>query len=49
MSDSSSYSLGYTENEALRLARQAAHLEDLTADVLRRAGIGSGMQVLDLG
>jgi hypothetical protein len=39
MSDSSSYPLGYTENEARRLAGQAAHFEDLTADVFKRAGI----------
>ena len=49
MSESCSYPLGYSEDEARRLASQAAFLEDLTADVLRRAGIGSGMEVLDLG
>jgi ubiquinone/menaquinone biosynthesis C-methylase UbiE len=49
MSGSSNYPLGYTENEALRLAHQAAYLEDLTEDAFRRAGIGSGMHVLDLG
>ena len=49
MSESCSYALGYSEDEARRLASQAAFLEDLTADVLRRAGIGSGMEVLDLG
>jgi protein-L-isoaspartate O-methyltransferase len=49
MSESCSYPLGYSEDEACRLASQAAFLEDLTADVLRRAGIGSGMEVLDLG
>jgi 2-polyprenyl-3-methyl-5-hydroxy-6-metoxy-1,4-benzoquinol methylase len=49
MSDSGSYPLGYSEDEADRLASQGAFLEDLTADVLRRAGIGSGMVVLDLG
>ena len=48
MSESRSYPLGYTEDEARRLARQAAFYEDLTADVLRRAGIGSGMEVVDL-
>jgi cyclopropane fatty-acyl-phospholipid synthase-like methyltransferase len=45
----SSYPLGYTEDEARRLAAQAVFFEDLTRDVLRRAGIGLGMQVLDLG
>jgi 2-polyprenyl-3-methyl-5-hydroxy-6-metoxy-1,4-benzoquinol methylase len=49
MSESNSYPLGYSEDEARRLASQAAFFEDLTADVLRRAGIGSGMEVLDLG
>jgi SAM-dependent methyltransferase len=49
MGESSSYPLGYTEGEACRLTSQAAFLEDLTEDVLRRAGIGSGMHVLDLG
>jgi 2-polyprenyl-3-methyl-5-hydroxy-6-metoxy-1,4-benzoquinol methylase len=49
MSDSGSYPLGYSEDEADRLASQGAFLEDLTADVLRRAAIGSGMVVLDLG
>jgi cyclopropane fatty-acyl-phospholipid synthase-like methyltransferase len=45
----SRYALGYSEDEAHRLTRQAAFFEDLTADVLRRAGIGPGMHVLDLG
>jgi 2-polyprenyl-3-methyl-5-hydroxy-6-metoxy-1,4-benzoquinol methylase len=49
MSESDSYPLGYSEGEAGRLANQGAFLEDLTADVLRRAGIESGMEVLDLG
>lgn len=46
---SSNYPLGYTEDEARRLAQQAALFDDLTEDVLRRAGIGAGMHVLDLG
>jgi ubiquinone/menaquinone biosynthesis C-methylase UbiE len=46
---SSGYPLGYTEDEARRLAAQAAFFEDLTGDVFRRAGIGVGMHVLDLG
>jgi ubiquinone/menaquinone biosynthesis C-methylase UbiE len=50
MTVSSSYPLGYDKGEAQRLAKQAALLlEDLTEDVLRRAGVGAGMQVLDLG
>jgi ubiquinone/menaquinone biosynthesis C-methylase UbiE len=43
------YPLGYTEDEARRLAAQAAFFEDLTGDVFRRAGIGPDMHVLDLG
>lgn len=45
----SRYALGYSDDEARRLSHQAAFFEDLTADVLRRAGIGPGMHVLDLG
>jgi hypothetical protein len=48
MTVSNSYPLGYTEDEARRLADQAALLEDLTKGVLRRAGIGAGMRVLGL-
>jgi cyclopropane fatty-acyl-phospholipid synthase-like methyltransferase len=43
------YPLGYSEDESHRLAAQAAFFEDLTGDVFQRAGIGMGMQVLDLG
>ena len=32
-----------------RLADQGALLEPFTADVLRRAGLGEGMRVLDVG
>jgi ubiquinone/menaquinone biosynthesis C-methylase UbiE len=46
---SDKYPLGYTEDEARRLAVQAAFIQDLTGDVFRRAGIGPGMHVLDLG
>jgi ubiquinone/menaquinone biosynthesis C-methylase UbiE len=49
MTDGLGYPLGYTEEEARRLATQAAFFEDLTRDVFRRAGIGVGMHVLDLG
>ena len=45
----SRYPLGYSEEEARRLAAQGAFFEDLTGDVLHRAGIGPGMHVLDLG
>jgi ubiquinone/menaquinone biosynthesis C-methylase UbiE len=44
-----SYPLGYSEEEARRLAMQGDFFSDLTEDVLRRAGICAGMQVLDVG
>lgn len=43
------YPLGYSDSEAERLVVQASYFEDLTADVLRRAGLAHGMRVLDLG
>jgi ubiquinone/menaquinone biosynthesis C-methylase UbiE len=43
------YPLGYSEQEARRLADQGAFLEDLTEDALRRAGLVPGMSVLDIG
>jgi len=43
------YPLGYSDQEAQRLADQAAALEELTEDVLQRAGVQPGMQVLDIG
>jgi ubiquinone/menaquinone biosynthesis C-methylase UbiE len=49
VSDSHGYPLGYSAEEARRLTVQAAMLEDLTADLLRRAGLAPGMRVLDLG
>jgi 2-polyprenyl-3-methyl-5-hydroxy-6-metoxy-1,4-benzoquinol methylase len=49
MSAGDSYPLGYSDNETHRLEAQAAYLEDQTSDVLRRAGIGPCMRVLDLG
>ena len=49
LSESQDYPLGYSEREARRLADQGALLEELTADVLRRAGLRQGMRVLDLG
>lgn len=49
MSESHDYPLGYSEQEARRLADQGALLEDLTEDVLRRAGLLHGMRVLDIG
>jgi 2-polyprenyl-3-methyl-5-hydroxy-6-metoxy-1,4-benzoquinol methylase len=49
MSKPQEYPLGYSEDEARRLAEQAAMLEELTAEVFRRAGLERGMQVLDIG
>jgi SAM-dependent methyltransferase len=48
-SDSLSYALGYSAHESRRLVTQAALLADLTNEALKRAGIGEGMRVLDLG
>lgn len=48
MSDAQDYPLGYSTQEAQRLADQAARLEEFT-DVLQRAGLRRGMQVLDIG
>ena len=49
MSEAKDYPLGYSAREAQRLADQAAQVEQLTKDVLRRAGLQPGMQVLDIG
>jgi 2-polyprenyl-3-methyl-5-hydroxy-6-metoxy-1,4-benzoquinol methylase len=49
MSRPADYPLGYSEQEARRLAEQGALLEELTADVFRRAGLREGMTVLDIG
>jgi 2-polyprenyl-3-methyl-5-hydroxy-6-metoxy-1,4-benzoquinol methylase len=43
------YPLGYSESEFKRLELQGAFFRDLTEDVLRRAGVVSGMRVLDVG
>jgi ubiquinone/menaquinone biosynthesis C-methylase UbiE len=49
MSHAADYPLGYSEQESRRLAAQGALLEELTADVFRRAGLRAGMTVLDIG
>jgi len=49
MNQSRDYPLGYSEEEARRLAKQAEAMEEFTADTLRRAGLRSGMRVLDIG
>jgi trans-aconitate methyltransferase len=45
----SEYVLGHTDREQLRLIRQARALAPFTEPLLRDAGIGSGMRVLDIG
>jgi 2-polyprenyl-3-methyl-5-hydroxy-6-metoxy-1,4-benzoquinol methylase len=49
MSEAQDYPLGYSEEEARRLAGQGALLGELTEDVLRRAALRPGMEVLDIG
>ena len=49
MSESQEYPLGYSEQEARRLADQGAFLEGFTKDVLQQAGLAHGMRVLDIG
>jgi precorrin-6B methylase 2 len=44
-----SYPLGYSSNESDRLERQGAFLNELTAEVLKRAGLRPGMRILDVG
>jgi SAM-dependent methyltransferase len=43
------YILGHARDELDRLIEQARFFGDLTDEVLRRAGVGPGMRVLDLG
>ena len=43
------YPLEYSDHEFARLERQATIFRGFTADVLRRAGLVPGMQVLDIG
>jgi ubiquinone/menaquinone biosynthesis C-methylase UbiE len=49
MRGANDYALGYSTEEERRLALQARMFEGLTEDLLRRAGIGAGMHVLDIG
>ena len=44
-----SYVLGHSETELRRLAMQSAFWDELTEEVFRRAGIGVGAHVLDVG
>jgi ubiquinone/menaquinone biosynthesis C-methylase UbiE len=43
------YNFGYSEREIRRLMRQATILRPITERLLRAAGAGTGMRVLDLG
>ena len=45
----SPYALGSTDAEHERLIRQAARVAPLTERLFRKAGIGPGQRVLDLG
>src|SRR5215510_7804091 len=44
-----SYVLGHSETELRRLAMQSTFWGELTEEIFRRAGIGVGMHVLDVG
>ncbi|MGT2466559.1 class I SAM-dependent methyltransferase [Mesorhizobium atlanticum] len=43
------YELGHSDSELKRLATQAALVDPMTRDYLRRAGLRTGMHVLDVG
>jgi SAM-dependent methyltransferase len=47
--ETTAYILGHEPDELDRLIAQARFFGDLTEEVLRRAGVGPGMRVLDLG
>src|SRR5262252_9047081 len=49
MSDAGAYVMGHDDRERRRLLVQASILNPLTEHLLRRAGISSGMHVLDIG
>lgn len=49
MSDSAAYVMGHDDRERRRLLLQASILNPLTEQLFRRAGISSGMHVLDIG
>jgi predicted methyltransferase len=48
MNDAHDYPPGYSDHEARPLADQRVPPEDLTRDMLRRAGLQPGMHVLDI-
>jgi cyclopropane fatty-acyl-phospholipid synthase-like methyltransferase len=49
MSGSGAYVMGHDHRERRRLLLQASILNPLTEQLFRRAGISSGMQLLDIG
>src|SRR5262245_42833843 len=49
MAGSTAYVMGHDERERRRLLLQASILNPLTEQLFRRAGISSGMNVLDIG
>jgi ubiquinone/menaquinone biosynthesis C-methylase UbiE len=49
VAEQTNYPLGYSDEESHRLRQQAGLLEEPTREVLKRAGLHGGMQVLDLG
>src|SRR5215813_6163170 len=49
MSDAASYVMGHNDRERRRLMLQASLLNPFTEQLFRRAGISSGMNVVDLG
>src|SRR5260370_5295185 len=49
MAAGSQYLLGHSEDEELRLRRQAEELRHESAWLLDRTGLGSGDRVIDLG
>jgi ubiquinone/menaquinone biosynthesis C-methylase UbiE len=49
MAEDRAYVFGHSDQELLRLERQAQFFADQTEDVLRRAGLKPGMRVLDIG
>jgi ubiquinone/menaquinone biosynthesis C-methylase UbiE len=49
MSDATTYVMGHDDRERRRLVLQASILNPLTDQLFRRAGISSGMNVLDIG
>ena len=49
VSESTSYAMGHDDRERRRLRLQASILNPFTEQLFRRAGISSGMNVLDIG